>query len=430
MSVNRTNSAFNLVDVYRRKGDVPADPRRLLYEVPPSAQASVARLLQEMSAQVAGIGEASLLIGFQPGASQGSRQWPSSAFARLGKALCAELGGRIVVFGTEKEAPLGEVIVKECHGQAVSVMGKTSVAQLAAPLQRCRLLVTNDTGTMHLACALGTQVVALFMGPALFHQTGPYGEGHIVLQAEIPCATCNYLLHCAHQVCKEHVRRDAVFRTVKWVLEGKPHAPPDLAPGLGGYMSGFDEDGYLHFVPLTRRPLDWPTLLRLGYREAWKVMLDGKPLAQALTAIKREIATHYVDAEDPNQMAQIRQEALKNFERLHALAQQGSILSQTLVHEAGRQPYDVGRIQDIGKALEALDEQIKVLGATREDLKPITAMFRFGKGNLQGWDLLPLAQQTSQLYETLVQQTEIAAQVLAACVPGAESPTMVSTASL
>lgn len=173
MSVNRTNSAFNLVDVYRRMGDVPADPRRLLYEVPPSAQASVARLLQEMSDQVAGIGEASLLIGFQPGASQGSRQWPSSAFARLGKALCAELGGRIVVFGTEKEAPLGEAIVKECHGQAVSVMGKTSVAQLAALLQRCRLLVTNDTGTMHLACALGTQVVALFMGLRSSIRRGP-----------------------------------------------------------------------------------------------------------------------------------------------------------------------------------------------------------------------------------------------------------------
>jgi ADP-heptose:LPS heptosyltransferase len=299
MSVNRTNSAFNLLDVYRRMGDVPADPRRLLYGVPPSAQASIAHLLQETPDQVVGIGEASLLIGFQPEASQGSRQWPSSAFARLGNALRAELGARIIVFGTEKEASLGEVIVKECHGQAVSVIGKTSVAQLAALLQRCRLLVTNDTGMMHLACAVGTQVVALFMGPALFRQTGPYGEGHIVLQAEIPCAPCNYLLHCAYQVCKEHVRWDAVFRTVKWVLEGMPHAPPDLAPGHGGYMSGFDKDGYLHFVSLARRPLDWPTLLRLGYREAWKVMLDGKPLAQQTEIIVRVLAACVPGVESP-----------------------------------------------------------------------------------------------------------------------------------
>ena len=150
----------------------------------------------------------------------------------------------------------------------------------------------------------------------------------------------------------------------------------------------------------------------------------------ALTAIEAEIATHYVEAEEPGRMAQIREEIPKNFQRLHALARQGSLLSQALVDEASRQPYDVGRIQDLGKALEALDEQIKVLGATREDLKPITAMFRFGKGNLQGWDLLPLAQQTSQLYETLAQQIEITARVLAACLPAAETPTIASTASL
>jgi hypothetical protein len=89
------------------------------------------------------------------------------------------------------------------------------------------------------------------------------------------------------------------------------------------------------------------------------------------------------------------------------------------VDEASRQPYDVGRIQAVGNALEALDEQIKVLGATREDLKPITAMFRFGKGNLPGWELLPLAQ-----------QTEITARMLAACLPGADSPFTASTPSL
>jgi hypothetical protein len=183
-------------------------------------------------------------------------------------------------------------------------------------------------------------------------------------------------------------------------------------------------------VPLTKRQLDWPTLLRLGYCEAWKVMLDGKPLAQALAAIKGELATHYVCAEDPSRIAQVGEETLENFQRLHALAQQGSTLSQALADEASQQPYDVGRIQDIGNALEALDEQIKVLGATREDLKPITAMFRFGKGNLQGWDLLPLAQQTLQLYETLTQQTEITARVLAACLPGADSPLTASTPSL
>jgi ADP-heptose:LPS heptosyltransferase len=70
-----------------------------------------------MSEHVADIGDASLLIGFQLGTSQGSRQWPSSAFARLGKALCVELGARIVVFGTEKEAPVVRSSSKNAMGK-------------------------------------------------------------------------------------------------------------------------------------------------------------------------------------------------------------------------------------------------------------------------------------------------------------------------
>jgi hypothetical protein len=308
-------------------------------------------------------------------------------------------------------------------------MGQTSLAQLAALLQRCRLLVTNDTGTMHLACAVGTQVVGLFMGPALFHQTGPYGVGHVVLQAEIPCAPCGYLVRCSHQVCKDHIPWKAVFDTVKWMVETfnvqrstfnvedamVRNPPPQFGSGLAGYISMFDADGYLQFQPLHKRRLDWSTLLRLAYRGAWKVLLDGKPLDQVLAAMHEEIATYYHGERVMDDMQRLADEVLKTLARLHSLAQQGSALSQELVQEAGRQPFRIGRIQALGKALEELDEQIKVLGATREEVRPITIMFRFGKENLQGWELLPLSKQTRQLYDTLGQQSEVSARVLAAC---------------
>jgi lipopolysaccharide heptosyltransferase II len=416
MTINRATSAFNLVDVYRRMGDVPIGSQRLTYEVSLEAHASADGLLRRLGPQDGSLHEAPLLIGFQPGASQDSRQWPASAFAKLGKALCAELGARIVIFGTEKEAPLGEVIVQECEGQAVSVMGKTSVAQLAALLQRCKLLVTNDTGTMHLSCAVGTQVVALFMGPAVFHQTGPYGEGHVVLQAELACAPCNYLLHCSHQVCKEHLRWDAVLQTVKWVIQGTHHPPPKPVPGLGAYMTRFDADGYLSFAPLTKRTLDWNTLMRIGYREAWKVLLDGKALAEAIASVQQEIEQYYAPGGSSDGMDLVAEETCRHFDHLHSLAQRGTKLSQELVDEARRQPYDITQIRLLAKEIEAVDEQLRILGTTSIALKPITEMFRFGKENLQGWDLLPLAQQTRALYTDLSQQSVIASQVLAACI--------------
>ncbi len=138
--------------------------------------------------------------------------------------------------------------------------------------------------------------------------------------------------------------------------------------------------------------MDWATLLRLAYREAWKVVLDGKPLDRAIVAAQRQIDTYDVRQEDMDGLGCRPDEIASGFARLHALAQQGSALSQELVDEARRKPWRVARIQALGKALEELDEQIKVLGATREELKPIAAMFRFGKENLQGSELLPLSQ--------------------------------------
>jgi hypothetical protein len=264
------------------------------------------------------------------------------------------------------------------------------------------------------------------MGPALFHQTGPYGEGHIVLQAEIPCAPCNYLLHCAHQVCKEHIRWDAVLHTVKWAIQGTHHPLPQPVPGLGTYMSQFDADGYLRFVPLTKQLLDWSTLIRLSYRETWKVLLDDKALPEAITAVQREIEQYYIYESAADGIEPAAEETLHHFDRLHALAQQGSQLCQELVDEARRQPYHVKQLQFLAKALETVDAQVRILGTTSVALKPITEMFRFGKENLQGWDLLLLAQQTLALYTSLSQQAVIAAQVLAACVK-AESSSLITS---
>jgi len=207
---------------------------------------------------------------------------------------------------------------------------------------------------------------------------------------------------------------EAVFHTVRWLLEDTPSQPPALGAGVGGYISGFDADGYLHFVPFAKAQLDRVTLLRLSYREAWKVLLDGKPLEQASAAVNREIQDHYHGEGGREAIAEIPDEVLPAFEQLHALARQGIACSQALLQEATRQPCSVERLHALSQALGALDEQIRVLGATGDGLRPLTAMFRFGKENLQGWELLPLAQQTLSLYETLAQQTEVTSRVLAA----------------
>ena len=162
--------------------------------------------------------------------------------------------------------------------------------------------------------------------------------------------------------------------------------------------------------------------MRLSYRESWKVLLDGKALAAAITSVQQEIDQYYMYDSTSDGLEQAAEETLRHFDRLHSLAQQGSQVCRELVHEARRQPYHVKQLQALAKALETVDEQVRMLGTTSVALKPITAMFRFGKENLQGWDLLPLAQQTLALYTSLSQQAVITSQVLAACVRAESGP--------
>jgi hypothetical protein len=199
--------------------------------------------------------------------------------------------------------------------------------------------------------------------------------------------------------------------------------------GLGAYISRFDTDGYLSFAPLTKRPLDWNTLMRIGYREAWKVLLDGKSLAEAIASVQREIEDYYAPGHSSDGMDPAAEETFHHFDRLHALAQRGTKLSQELVAEAQQQPYRIRQIRTLAKSIEEVDEQLRILGSASVALKPITEMFRFGKENLQGWDLLPLAQQTLTLYTNLSQQSAIASQVLAACTRSGKGPFITSSLS-
>ena len=125
-------------------------------------------------------------IGINPGATYGAaKQWYPERFIELGRRLSKR--GRIVVVGGPAEAGLGENVARGVDG--VSIAGRTSVSQLAAAIARCSLFVTNDTGPMHVADAVGTPIVAVF-GPTDWVTTPPFGKKHTIVRHEIECAPC------------------------------------------------------------------------------------------------------------------------------------------------------------------------------------------------------------------------------------------------
>jgi lipopolysaccharide heptosyltransferase II len=136
-----------------------------------------------------------LKIGLCPGAEYGpAKRWLPERFAEVAARVAAQAPVQWVLFGTLKDAEIGEKIAAGLGDSCVNRIGQTTLDQLILALRECRLLLTNDTGTMHLASLLGVPVVAIF-GSTEPGLTGPLGDHHIVLRHHVECSPC-FLRKC------------------------------------------------------------------------------------------------------------------------------------------------------------------------------------------------------------------------------------------
>ena len=125
-------------------------------------------------------------MGLCPGAEYGpAKRWLAERFA----ATAATIGGQWVLFGTAKDAEVGAAIAAELGESCINLIGKTTLDELIEELRKCRLLLTNDTGTMHLATLLGVPVVAVF-GSTEPSLTGPLGTRNRVVRHRVECSPC------------------------------------------------------------------------------------------------------------------------------------------------------------------------------------------------------------------------------------------------
>ncbi|NTV50593.1 MAG: glycosyltransferase family 9 protein [Geobacteraceae bacterium] len=160
------------------------------------------------------------VIALNPGASNLIKCWSTHQFASLGDRLADELGAGVIVVGGRGERELAHDICARMHHKPLNMVNKTTMLQLGAVLSNCALLVSGDTGPMHMATAVGTPVVALF-GAIDPQRTGPVGEGHRVIRhPEIYCVPCNAKkCHNPHYLeCMERISVEEVFAAVEQML--------------------------------------------------------------------------------------------------------------------------------------------------------------------------------------------------------------------
>jgi lipopolysaccharide heptosyltransferase II len=138
----------------------------------------------------------SKLVLLQPGARWLNKRWPANYFAELVRALAEKFpAARFAILGDKGDQPLGAMISQAAPERCLNLCGATSLPEMIEWVRRGDLLITNDTGPMHVAAALGKPLIALF-GPTEPRRTGPYGQLENVLRLDLPCSPC-LSAHCA-----------------------------------------------------------------------------------------------------------------------------------------------------------------------------------------------------------------------------------------
>lgn len=177
---------YNL-EVLRHIGIEPKD--RALYM--PKNAASEERISAVFESS--GIKAADRVVTINPGASCPSKRWDARRFAKVADALAGKYGAKIIVIAGESDKACGDDLTSHMSQQCVNLSGRTDIGDIASILRRTSLFISNDSGPVHIACATGTPVIAIFgrnergLSP---ERWGPTGKDDVVLHKDVGCETC------------------------------------------------------------------------------------------------------------------------------------------------------------------------------------------------------------------------------------------------
>jgi heptosyltransferase-2 len=163
----------------------------------------------------AGARENSWRCAIAPGASYGAAKcWPPERFALLADRLISECGADVIFFGTPGEKGIADRIRSNMKSPAISLVGETSMRDLAALFASCSAFIGNDSGAMHVAAAAGLPVIGIF-GPTDPDGTAPVTERFTLIREPVSCSPC-FLRRCpVDHRCMARITVDSVFAAAK-----------------------------------------------------------------------------------------------------------------------------------------------------------------------------------------------------------------------
>lgn len=171
-----------------------------------------------------GVEDNDLVVAIHPGASCPSKRWRAEKFAEVANGLVKKYNAKVVIISGIKEKRFGDAVTNLVKFNSINLSGRTTVGDIASILRRSRLLISNDSGPVHIACAVGTPVISIFgrmergLSPARW---GPTGERDVVIHKDVGCDIC-----LAHNCkigfkCLEAITAEEVFEAADKILSGR-----------------------------------------------------------------------------------------------------------------------------------------------------------------------------------------------------------------
>ncbi|RMG58898.1 MAG: glycosyltransferase family 9 protein [Deltaproteobacteria bacterium] len=402
---NRLYNPFNICDLHLFMAGFGPCGEGLFLRTPEEFEKRADKILRSI-----GVDGREKILGIHPGASTEKKRWGAENFSFVAREA-AKRGVRVVVFGSSGEKDLCERIVRDSGEGAISLAGKTTLGELVALIERCSLLLTNDTGPLHIATAVGTKAVEISLGEAYFRETGPYGEGHYVFEASISCHPCPFREGCSHMTCRQFVRPEAVWKVVSSLLDGEEvERLEDGGPfeNLQVYRSRFSpEDGVLEYMPLIRRPLEERQFLLFLYRDLflsdlggeWETPLEGDPSRPL-----RNLEGGYDLSTLPGIVESLG-EMCRRLTLLLGEAERGAALTKEVkkIISAEEKAGDE-RLEELLSELGSIDKSIINTGHAFPPLRPLTRYFQFEKISIDSDDPVIVADRTREAYESFIRR--------------------------
>jgi len=360
---NRALNTINICDAFRGLAGAAHVPGAMSLPFSQADRAAAGQILASANA-----GGAPLLVAMQPGASSASKRWPVERFAALANALARRHGARIVVVGSGAETPLAQRLAALMDTPPVVASGRTSLRQLAALLERCALLVSNDTATIHAAAAVGTPAIVLSFGYTYSRETAPYGEGHFVVEPSTACFPCVFDGPCSTLDCLNDLTPDAILAACEIAL-GRvcaSHAAGRLDT-VSLWRTEFDACGLLRLEAVNPQPLRAEHIIREAYRHYWTAkLLPGAPPSTASREFSDTAPWH-------DSLSNDMESAIHEFRALRALAapcvKAAALLGAALAH-----PDAAESAQKAAAALDRLCARI-VEGEASPAVRPLVTAF-------------------------------------------------------